>query len=90
MTASVSVPARRAPKPAPPVNEFDLVESSAGWHLTVTLTDRLREAIAAGRPVGDDVRFAIRIAPNLVPGEPFEARLLIKEPDAPAEPPHTG
>jgi hypothetical protein len=67
-----------------PDNEFDLVESSSGWQLTITLTERLREALAAGFD-GEGSRFAVRIAPNLVPGEPFEARLSVR--DAPDEEP---
>lgn len=79
MTASVPAPAGTAAEPAT-ANDFDLVESAAGWQLTITLTDRLREALANG--AGEEqVRFAVRVAPNLVPGEPFEARLRIKDPE---------
>jgi hypothetical protein len=60
-------------------SEFDLVESPAGWQLTITLTERLREALA-GSGNDDAMRFAVHIAPNLVPGEPFEAQLCIKDP----------
>jgi hypothetical protein len=60
--------------------EFDLVESSAGWELTITLTDQLREALAHGGSTGSDVTFTVRVSPNLVPGEPFTARLRIAEP----------
>ena len=71
-------PARPAPGPAA-TQEFQLVETSDGWRLTMTLTDRLREALARG---GDpaDLSFTVRVAPNLVPGEPFEAQLVIAEP----------
>jgi len=71
-------PARPTPRPVP-AQEFQLVETSDGWRLTMTLTDRLREALARG---GDpaDLTFTVRIAPNLVPGEPFEAQLVIAEP----------
>jgi hypothetical protein len=83
MTASVPAPAGTdAPSTG---NEFDLVESSVGWQLTITLTDRLREALAAG-PDQRPLRFAVRIAPNLVPGEPFEAQLRIREPEPEPEP----
>ncbi|HVU93196.1 MAG TPA: hypothetical protein VHC23_13225 [Jatrophihabitans sp.] len=80
MTASVPA-ASAANGGAEPVQEFDLVESTAGWQLTITLTERLREALASG---GDDqqLRFGVRVAPNLVPGVPFEARLAIREPEA--------
>lgn len=90
MTASATVPtpspsptpsgaaARPAPRPATP--EFQLVESADGWRLTMTLTDQLREALAGGGDVAER-QFTVRVAPNLVPGEPFEARLVIEEPD---------
>jgi hypothetical protein len=84
MTASATAPIRQPGRPAPrpaAQQEFDLVESSAGWRLTVTLTDRLREALARGGEVAD-ARFTVRIAPNLVPGEPFEAELVSEEPGA--------
>jgi hypothetical protein len=74
-----SAPARTGGN-SPPDNEFDLVESSSGWQLTITLTDRLREALASGSD-GEGSRFAVRIAPNLVPGEPFEARLAVRGAD---------
>jgi hypothetical protein len=77
MTAAAS-PRRPAPAPAHSDGDFQLVESSAGWQLTVTLTDRLREALARGGP-DDSARFTVRVAPNLVPGEPFEARLVIQD-----------
>jgi hypothetical protein len=66
--------------PAAPVSqpEFQLVESSAGWQLTVTLTDRLREALANEGPSDEEISFAVRIKPNLVPGEPFTARLRVE------------
>jgi len=48
----------------------------------MTLTDRLREALARGGAVAD-LRFTVRVAPNLVPGEPFEAELVIADPRAP-------
>jgi hypothetical protein len=77
MTASTPAPADiDAPGAG---NEFDLVESSGGWQLTITLTERLREALAGG-PDQQSLRFAVRVAPNLVPGEPFEAELRIREP----------
>jgi hypothetical protein len=76
---SPSAPARTGGKPQPD-NEFDLVESSSGWELTITLTDRLRKALAGGTD-GAGSRFAVRIAPNLVPGEPFEARLAVRAAD---------
>ena len=76
MTASVPAPAGTAAEPAT-ANEFDLVESAAGWRLTITLTDRLREVLAGGEQ--QHLRFAVRVAPNLVPGEPFEAELRIKD-----------
>ena len=78
MTASVSAPANGSAARVEP-SEFDLVESTAGWRLTITLTDRLREALARGES-SEHLRFAVRVAPNLVPGEPFEAELLIKDP----------
>ena len=78
--AAASSTAPPAPQPPAP-REFDLVESSAGWELTITLTDRLRAALAEGG--GTDVDFAVRISPNLVPGDPFMARLRIQ--DAPLE-----
>jgi len=88
MTASVSAPGRRpAPSGAPRFDgEFQLVESSAGWQLTLTLTDRLREALARGG-ADESIRLAVRIAPNLVPGEPFEAALRIEDPTASPAPP---
>ena len=80
MTASATAPAPRPARPAPrPAPEFHLVESPEGWRLTMTLTDRLREALARGGDV-EDVRFTVRVAPNLVPGEPFDAELVIQEP----------
>ena len=75
MTSSGTAGTSEQPEPD---NEFDLVESSSGWQLTITLTERLREALAAGSD-GDGSRFAVRIAPNLVPGEPFEARLSVRD-----------
>jgi hypothetical protein len=79
-TASASQPARPPARPAPrPGQEFHLVESRDGWRLKMTLTDRLRQAIARGEDL-DDVRFTVRVTPNLVPGEPFEAQLVIEEP----------
>lgn len=77
MTASASAPA--GPPATEEPQEFHLVESTSGWELTITLTDRLRDALAHGGD-GGDLRFGVRIAPNLVPGEPFETRLAIKEP----------
>lgn len=78
---SVPVTAQRA---AEPISEADvaLVETSAGWQLTLTLTDRLREALARGiegRP--DHATFTVRIAPNLVPGEAFPADLVLRAAD---------
>lgn len=78
MTASVTAPANGSKERGEP-SEFDLVESSAGWQLTITLTDRLREALAEGGS-NEDLRFAVRVAPNLVPGEPFETTLVIQDP----------
>jgi hypothetical protein len=80
MTASVPASAASsADAGAEADQEFDLVESSSGWQLTITLTDRLREALAHGGD-GQQLQFGVRIAPNLVPGVPFEARLAVREP----------
>lgn len=82
MTAFAPAPAAASPDTAP-VSEFELVESSAGWLLTVTLTERLRTALAEG--TGElPVDIAVRVAPNLVPGEPFDARLRVRDPQAEA------
>jgi hypothetical protein len=81
MTASVPARARTGNPAAAADSEFDLVESTSGWRLTITLTERLRQALAGGDDDGADVRFAVRIAPNLVPGEPFEASLSIHDPE---------
>ena len=81
MTASVSLPSE-APEGAVGDREFDLVESSAGWLLTITLTEQLRQALA-GTPQSDAApTFRVRVSPNLVPGEPFDVTLAIRDPEA--------
>jgi len=80
MTASVSPPAS---VPGGDEREFDLVESSAGWRLTITLTDRLREALSGSASDIDALaNFTVRVAPNLVPGDAFDVELCIREPES--------
>ncbi len=81
MTASVSLPSE-APEGVAGDREFDLVESSAGWLLTITLTDELRQALAGSAPAHAAARFSVRVTPNLVPGEPFDVTLCIRDPQA--------
>ena len=81
MTASVSLPAS-SPGGAGE-REFDLVESSAGWRLTITLTDRLREALASASADAEALaNVTVRVAPNLVPGDAFDVALCIREPES--------
>ncbi len=70
----------RDPEPDESGPEFRLVESAAGWRLTVALSDELRAALideSGDRPAST---FMISVAPNLVPGEPFKAELDLRRP----------
>jgi hypothetical protein len=84
MTASRPAPpppTARAPETA---SELELVESTAGWQVTITLTERLRAALADSKDVDG---LTVHVAPNLVPGEPFQARLHFRESGAPSRSP---
>jgi hypothetical protein len=59
--------------------DFHLVESSAGWRLTITMTDELRRALAAAES-RTSATFSVRVEPNLLPGEAFNVSLDVREP----------
>jgi hypothetical protein len=76
-----------SPVPSPDsklTSDFHLVESLEGWVLTINVTDRLREALAA-QDVDDEAApgtadFTVHVEPNLLPGEPFPATLALLHP----------
>jgi len=79
--------ARDEPDPGGPVarttSDFLLVESSDGWTLTINLNVDLLAALAATEASAAPaavVPFAVHIVPNLVPGEPFLAKVIVKRP----------
>jgi hypothetical protein len=65
---------------APVHTSLTLVESSAGWQLTLSGAETLRAALEADE-AAQAIQVAVRISPNLVPGEQFEATLVIDDLD---------
>jgi hypothetical protein len=69
--------------------DFHLVESSDGWALTINLTRRMLDAFVQDESVGGEssanpgTGFTVHIEPNLVPGQPFPATVLITRPGTP-------
>jgi hypothetical protein len=82
MTASLPSPVDDdAAEPDGSGPDFRLVESAAGWQLTVVLSDELRRALADETDEAEDgpaSTFMVSVAPNLVPGEPFKAVLDVR------------
>jgi hypothetical protein len=67
-------------------SDFHLVESSGGWTLTITVTDRLRAAIAEqenGQRGGEPESFSVHVEPNLLPADPFDAVLVLETTERP-------
>lgn len=60
--------------------DFSLIETSDGWTLTVSLTDRLLDAFAGYADGAPTEPFTVDIRPNLVPGMPFPASVIITRP----------
>lgn len=60
--------------------DFRLEETLDGWTLTLHLTDRLLDALAGYADGGPAEGFTVDIRPNLVPGEPFPASVVITRP----------
>lgn len=60
---------------------FHLIESAGGWTLTVRLTDTTREALiacgATPSTPAPSISVTVHVEPNLLPGHPFPANLLI-------------
>ncbi len=72
-------PAVRPDRPQPGVRpRADLVETSAGWVLTLSVdartAEQLRAELSSGRSAASFVPrdFEVSITPNLVPGAPFQ------------------
>ncbi|MDT4924629.1 MAG: hypothetical protein QOG01_2342 [Pseudonocardiales bacterium] len=65
-------------------SDFHLVESVDGWVLTINVTERLRQALAAqdadASPAPQTADFTVHVEPNLLPGEPFPATLALLHP----------
>jgi hypothetical protein len=70
-------------------SDFHLVESAGRWVLTINLTPRVRDALAAEsgpRPgTTTDADFTVHVEPNLLPGEPFPVSLELLRPEAPSD-----
>lgn len=65
------------------VSDFHLVESAGGWTLTINLNVDLLAALAAtdgATAPAAAVPFTVHVQPNLLPGEPFLADVIIKRP----------
>lgn len=60
--------------------QFHLVESADGWRLTLVLSDELRAALTDETGRRPAPTLLISVAPNLVPGEAFEAELDVRRP----------
>jgi hypothetical protein len=72
----------------PAVSDFHLVESLDGWTLTINLNVDLLAALAATDGTTAPpatVPFTVHVQPNLLPGEPFLANVVIKRPGEPTE-----
>jgi hypothetical protein len=56
-----------------------LTEGADGWTLSVTADRSLLASALAGLATGDSAttRVSVSIMPNLVPGEPFDATVLL-------------
>jgi hypothetical protein len=69
--------------PDPAMSDFHLVESADGWTLTINLNVDLLAALAAtdaSATPAAAVPVTVHLEPNLVPGEPFLAKVVIKRP----------
>jgi hypothetical protein len=67
----------------PAMSDFHLVESADGWTLTINLNVDLLAALAAtdaSATPAAAVPVTVHLEPNLVPGEPFLAKVVIKRP----------
>jgi hypothetical protein len=70
-------------RPDPATSDFHLVESADGWTLTINLNVDLLAALAAtdaSATPAAAVPVTVHLEPNLVPGEPFLAKVVIKRP----------
>ena len=74
-----------SPSVTPGEHDVHLVERGDGWHLTLRLTEQLRDELAdrldAGLD-GADIDVTVVVEPNLLPGEPFAARLRLEAADS--------
>jgi hypothetical protein len=70
------------------VSDFHLVESLDGWTLTINLNVDLLAALAAtGGTTAPSatVPFTVHVQPNLLPGKPFLANVVIRRPAEPTD-----
>ncbi len=61
--------------------DFRLEETLDGWTLRISLGDRLLDALAAyADEDAPTPTFTVAVYPNLVPGDPFPASVVITRP----------
>jgi len=69
------------------VSGFHLVESAGGWTLTITMSESMLDALRPAQGPQDTSGDAsdaagavvdVHVEPNLLPGEPFQATLVIR------------
>jgi hypothetical protein len=88
---SVSRPDHRDDAREVHVSDFHLVESMDGWTLTINLTDAVLTALLADpgdrstpqlarRSSTEAPRVTLHVEPNLLPGEPFTAEIVVTRP----------
>jgi hypothetical protein len=62
-------------------SDFHLVESTDGWTLTISLSSRMLDALMGdGTDDANSPAFTVHVEPNLVSGDPFDARVVIVRP----------
>lgn len=73
------------------MSDFHLVESTSGWTLTINLArGDLDALLGAGEPGvaslgGARATCTVHVEPNLLPGHPFEAEVVLANAAQPAE-----